>query len=107
MPLVWKYLIFAPILTACFFQTKAQQCGNCNLNPIVALYDFDIQVEEPKLKGEATQGWLEWMELFWLARHANEYLFQNSKDCIRFMMGPDQDANDDGTQETYKTGATY
>jgi hypothetical protein len=107
MVIVRKQLIIASILTACFYQLKAQQCSNCNLTPIVALYDLDVQVEQPELKGEATEGWLEWLELFWLARHANDYLYKNSKDCIRFMVGPDQDANPDGTQDIYKVGATH
>ena len=62
----------------------AQQCGSCKLTPTIAQYDFDVQVPQPELKGEKTEGWLEWLQLFWLARHANGYLFTNNKNCIRF-----------------------
>ena len=70
--------------------------------PTVATYDLDVQVAEPKLNGTDSSGWLEWLQLFWLARHANGYLFTNNKNCVRFVMGPDQDANEEGIQEVGK-----
>ena len=86
---------------------NAQNCGNCKSKPTVAQYDLDVQVAEPKLNGTDSTGWMEWLQLFWLGRHANNYLFENNKNCIRFVVGPDQDANKNGVQEVFKLGAAY
>ena len=72
------FLAFIPIIIA------AQQCGNCKTTPSVAQYDLDVQVPQPQLKGEKTEGWLEWLQLFWYGKHANAQLFQQNKNCIRF-----------------------
>lgn len=92
------------VLLFSFRGAAAQQCGNCKTTPSVALYDLDVQVPQPELKGEKTQAWLEWQQLFWLARHANSNLFQNNKNCIRFTQPPSYD--DKGT-EILKVGQTY
>lgn len=39
---------------------------------------------QPELKGEKTEGWLEWLQLFWFGKHANAQLFQQNKSCITF-----------------------
>jgi len=67
----------------------AQQCGSCKQTPSLANYDLDVQVPQPQLKGEKTQGWNEWLQLFWLNKHAQAALFQNNKDCIRFTQPSD------------------
>src|SRR5687768_15615731 len=64
--------------------TFSQQCGNCKLTPSVALYDVDVQVEKPKLNGTDSTGWLEWLQLFWINKHAQASLFEKNKNCIRF-----------------------
>src|SRR5215204_762771 len=58
----------------------AQQCGSCKTTPSVAAYDFDIQIPQPEDE-EALQNW---RQLFWLARHANAYLFQQNVGCVKF-----------------------
>lgn len=103
---IYKIILWLLFIVA-FRNSYAQQCGNCKLTPNVAQYDLEVQVPQPELKGEKTKGWLEWLDLFWLARHANSYLFQNNSNCIRFKIGPDQDANADGTQDIYQVGASY
>jgi hypothetical protein len=101
--------------------SHAQECGNCKQTPSVALYDLDVQVPQPEIKGEKTQGWLEWLQLFWLGRHANAALFQNNKNCIRFTQPSDARISDesfvtkDGVEvpslneesQQIKVGATY
>lgn len=67
------------------FAAAAQSCGNCSRTPSVAQFDLDVQVPRPELKGAETQGWLEWLQLFWLGRHANAALSAAGKSCIRFM----------------------
>ena len=76
------FLIYSGV---CF----AQQCGSCKQTPSLANYDLDVQVPQPQLKGEKTQGWNEWLQLFWLNKHAQAALFQNNKDCIRFTQPSD------------------
>ena len=66
--------------SACF----SQQCGNCKQTPSVANYDLDIQVPKPDNNNLKDNQWLEWLQLFWLSKHANATLFQNNKHCIRF-----------------------
>lgn len=95
-----KKIFFFQLAFLCI-HANAQQCGNCKTTPSVAQYDLDVQVPQPELKGEKTQGWLEWQQLFWLARHANSYLFQNNKNCVRFTQPA---SNDNGE---LKVGATY
>ena len=79
----------------------AQQCGNCKTTPSVALYDLDVQVPQPELKGEKTQGWLEWQELFALAKHAHANLYKTNVGCVRFTQPV---SNDD---DILIVGATY
>lgn len=62
----------------------SQDCGNCKLTPSVALYDVDVQVEPPKLKGTDSTAWLEWLQLFWVGKHTQAALYQANKSCIRF-----------------------
>ena len=101
--------------------SNAQECGNCKQTPSVALYDLSVQVPQPELKGKKTQGWLEWLQLFWLGRHANAALFQNNKNCIRFIQPPSVVVTDESfvteedievpnlatPGETMKVGAAY
>jgi hypothetical protein len=100
---------------------NAQQCGNCNLTPSVAVYDLDVQVLPPKLQGTETTGWLEWLQLFWVNKHATDALFQNSGQCMNFTQPLDARLSDesyvskDGIEipplgeesEILKVGATY
>lgn len=91
------------LLIAVFFPVLiyAQECGNCKSAPTVATYDLDVQVSQPELKGEKTKGWLEWQQLFLLARHAHVYLNNNNKNCVRFTQPA---SNDKGE---LIIGATY
>src|SRR4051812_5977139 len=75
------------------FAVKAQQCGNCKQTPSVAQYDLDVQVLPPD--SNAKEGWLEWRQLFWLGRHANSFLFNNNKNCIRFTQPASADVIDE------------
>jgi hypothetical protein len=100
---------------------NSQQCGSCKLTPTIAQYDLDVQVVQPELKGEKTEGWVEWSQLFWLAAHANGYLFTNNKNCIRFTYPVSTEVNNisfvskDGVEvpslveekEIAKVGLTY
>ena len=79
----------------------SQQCGNCKQTPAVALYDLDVQVPKPELKGEKTEGWLEWQQLFWVAKHLNATLYKDNQACVRFT----QPASSD--DEELKVGHTY
>ena len=80
------------ILTLWILQkANAQTCGNCKSRPSIAFFDLDIQVPQPELKGEQTKGWLEWKQLFWLSRHMNANLFQNNKNCIKFVQPSSND----------------
>lgn len=83
MPRQNKFIIVSLLLLT-WFSGNSQECGNCKLSPSLAQYDLDIQVPQPQLKDEKTQGWLEWLQLFWLSKHANGYLYKNNKNCIRF-----------------------
>ena len=71
-------------------QIRGQECGNCKITPLVANYDLDVQI--PKL-ADTGQAMLQWRLLFWLGRHANAYLFQKNKDCIRFTQPAELDEN--------------
>jgi hypothetical protein len=53
-----------------------------------------VQVPQPELKGAQTQGWPEWLQLFWLGRHANTALYATGKNCIRFTQPLTADASD-------------
>src|SRR5687768_16846025 len=89
-----KYYKYISILISIFFtglNLNAQTCGNCKSRPSVAFFDLDVQVPQPELKGEQTQGWLEWKQLFWLSRHMNSDLFQNNKNCIKFVQPSSND----------------
>ncbi len=66
-------------------KSEAQQCGNCKSTPSVASYDFHIQVTEPEEDAKDLESW---KQLFWLAKHANAFLFQNNKSCIQFIQPP-------------------
>ena len=84
-----KIFLAAALFLICRFGSLAQQCGNCKQTPSVANYDLDVQVPQPELKGEKTEGWHEWLQLFWLNKHAQSALFQNNKNCIRFTQPSD------------------
>jgi hypothetical protein len=79
-----KKFIFFPLVLV-FLHATAQQCGNCKTTPSVASYDFHIQVTEPEEDAKDLESW---KQLFWLAKHANAFLFQNNKSCIRFIQAP-------------------
>ncbi len=79
-----KKILFFQLVFLCL-QANAQQCGNCKITPSVASYDFNIQVTEPEEDAKDLQSW---KQLFWLAKHANAFLFQNNKSCIRFIQPP-------------------
>lgn len=71
----------------------SQQCGNCKSTPSIAVYDLDIQVSKP-----ADNNNLElWQKLFLLARYANNYLFQQNHECVRFLLP----VYNDETKKTY------
>lgn len=74
------------ILTVCIafvcFDLGAQQCAECKKTPKVASYELNVQVSKPSDKGEAL---LQWQQLFWLSRFANNKLFELNKNCVRFI----------------------
>lgn len=71
------------------FGCLAQQCGNCKQTPSVANYDLDVQVPKPDVNDLKSNEWLEWLQLFWLNKHAQSALFQTNKNCIRFTQPSD------------------
>jgi hypothetical protein len=75
------------------FLVMSQDCGNCKAVPSIALFDLDVQVAQPELKGEQTQGFLEWKQLYWLGRFANNYLYQRNKNCVKFTQPPSDENN--------------
>ena len=81
-------------------QPVAQQCGNCKQTPKVAGYDLDVQVPQPKLNGTDSTGWLEWLRLFWVNKFAHGALFQNNKNCVRFIQP-------ESSEGVLKVGETY
>ena len=83
MQIIRKIFIVSGVSLITVF-ANAQQCGSCKLTPTVAQFDLDVRVPQPELKGEKTEGWLEWSQLFWLAGHATGYLSANNKNCIQF-----------------------
>lgn len=72
---------------------SAQPCGSCKETPSVAVFDLQVQVPQPQLEGDSTKGWLEWLQLFWMGRHAAARLFQQNKQCIKFMQPIDATAS--------------
>jgi hypothetical protein len=76
-------------ITACTFvvvlflisSTKAQQCGNCNLKPSIALYDFDVQVAKPTDPLQETA----WTLLYGLSWHANNHIIKSNGQCVNFI----------------------
>lgn len=93
-----KTSCFYLLLIACLFHftAGAQQCGNCKLTPSVAGFDLDVQVDQLADTGELM---FQWKQLFWLGKHANNYLFQNNKNCVRFTQPPSATGNKDITIE--------
>lgn len=116
-----KKIFLAAAFLICNAVCLAQSCGNCKQTPSLANYDLDVQVPQPELKGEKTKGWHEWLQLFWVGKHANSALFQNNKNCIRFTQPLDARISDesfetkDGIEvpplneesEILKVGETY
>ncbi len=96
-----KKILFAVAALIASLSCLSQQCGNCGQRPSVALYDLDVQVPQPELKGEKTQGWLEWQQLYWMARHLHSALNKNNAACVRFTQPA---SNDD---DVLKVGLTY
>src|SRR5687768_15480690 len=77
-------------------KSYGQQCGNCKITPSVAGFDLDVQVNQLADTGELM---FQWKQLFWLGKHANNYLFQNNKNCVRFTQPPSATGNKDITNE--------
>ncbi len=67
----------------------AQECGNCKETPSVANYDLEVRVPKPDVNNLKDNQWLEWLQLFWLNKHAHGALFQTNKACIRFTQPSD------------------
>lgn len=51
-----KHYLLTFFLSVNVAMTYAHQCGNCKITPSIALYDLDVQVTQPELKGEKTAG---------------------------------------------------
>src|SRR3954465_15481701 len=82
-------------------EMNGQECGQCKQMPRVANYDLEVAVPKLADTGEAM---LQWRMLFWLGRHANNYVFHQNKDCVRFT----QPVYSDGKEnETLIIGATH
>jgi hypothetical protein len=78
---------FAVLCALCIFLVPGRlsaQCTSCKGRPTVAGYDLAVEVPQPKLQGQETQGWIEWLNLFWLSKHAKAHLSALNKDCIGF-----------------------
>lgn len=77
-----KQLILIACLLLYAFVSGAQECASCKKMPKVASYDLNIQIARPAVNGEPL---LQWEQLFWLSKFANNKLFELNKNCVRFM----------------------
>lgn len=74
-----KKLFSCTILVAFNINMYAQECGNCNFKPSVTIYDLNL----PDDAGEDAA-----QNLLAFSRKALAIVYENNKDCIRFMEKP-------------------
>ena len=88
-----KWLI-TTLLYLQLINATAQQCGNCNRRPSVAIFDFDIQVPAPSANDTTHELWPEWKALYQLAGIVGSQLATQNAGCIKFNKPPSFDIGD-------------
>ena len=75
------FILFALSFIVCQHKLFAQSCKTCNRQITVCHYDFFVVEKQP----EKPEDVLAWQQLFWLAKFSQSYIFDNNKNCVRFI----------------------